>query len=110
MKKHGICCFAVLLLTSFGTAQWTPRNPVQHFERRPDGVVLALQSGTLRIQVCTPSVIHVLYSQTSTFPAQREFVVIKSDWPSTDWSLDSNQDEITISTKALRLVVARVDG
>lgn len=43
-------------------AQWVPLNPVASVDPQPDGVVLILQSGFLRFQVCSDSIVHVVYS------------------------------------------------
>ena len=43
-------------------AQWVPLNPVNSVDPQPDGVVLVLQTGFLRFQVCSDSIVHVVYS------------------------------------------------
>jgi hypothetical protein len=43
-------------------ARWIPLNPVAKVDRRPDGIVFTLQTGELRVQVCTDSIIHITYS------------------------------------------------
>ncbi|MGA7300125.1 MAG: hypothetical protein WBX10_07445, partial [Candidatus Sulfotelmatobacter sp.] len=72
---------AILLAFEFSStalAQWAPMNPVVTVQPQPDGVILAMKSGTLRLQVCSNSIVHVLYSPTTSFPASRpDPVVIK---------------------------------
>jgi alpha-D-xyloside xylohydrolase len=99
-----------LILVPFAAAQWTPRNPVTHFEQQPDGVVFTLQTGTLTLQVCSDSIIHVLYSADASFPSLPDFVILKHDWPGAKWTLQSNDDEVVLSTAVLKVVVARNDS
>ena len=75
--------------TAFG--QWAPMNPVVTVQAQPDGVILAMKSGTLRLQVCSDSIVHVLYSPTTSFPASRpDPVVIKTTWPATKFTIQDN--------------------
>ena len=95
--------------TAFG--QWAPMNPVVTVQAQPDGVILAMKSGTLRLQVCSDSIVHVLYSPTTSFPASRpDPVVIKTTWPATKFTIQDNSGEITLITSQLKVVVARKDG
>src|SRR5437016_12640797 len=48
-------------------AQWNPLNPVISVLREADGVQLTLQSGTLKLQVGSDSILRVRYSPTPTF-------------------------------------------
>jgi alpha-D-xyloside xylohydrolase len=91
-------------------AQWNPLNPVLSVERESDGVRLALQNGTLKLQVCSDSIIRVRYSPTATFSSRPEFVVIKDSWPVTKWEMQSSEDAIRLSTAQLKIVVARKDS
>ena len=53
-------------------AQWTPMNPVRNVQQQADGVVLTMGTGTLKIQVCSDSIIRVLYSPTASFPKRTD--------------------------------------
>ena len=101
---------AVIVFISLAEAQWSPRNPVTGVQQQPDGVVLTLQSGALKIQVCTDSIVRILYSASATFSEPPDYVVIKKDWPGAKFGLQSSDDEVTISTAALKIVVARIDS
>ena len=105
---------AILLAFEFSStafAQWAPMNPVVTVQPQPDGVILAMKSGTLRLQVCSDSIVHVLYSPTTSFPASRpDPVVIKTTWPATKFTMQDNSGEITLTTSQLKVVVTRKDG
>ncbi|HUM04104.1 MAG TPA: TIM-barrel domain-containing protein [Terriglobales bacterium] len=101
---------AVWAFAPLAHAQWAPMNPVVNVQKQADGVLLKMKSGTLKVQVCSDSIVHVLYSATSSFPTRFDPVVIKTSWPAADWKMDSNDDEITLSTSRLKLVITRKDG
>src|SRR5438067_126169 len=99
-----------VIMAASASAQWTPRNPVTAVERQSDGVVLKMGTGTLRLQICSDSIIHVLYSPTATFPQQPEYVVIEKNWPAVEFKRQSDGDKITLSTARLTITVDRTDG
>jgi alpha-D-xyloside xylohydrolase len=101
---------AVIVFISLAEAQWTPRNPVTGVQQQPDGVVLTLQSGALKIQVCTDSIVRILYSASATFSEPPDYVVIKKNWPGAKFDFQTTDDEITLTTAALKIVVARIDS
>src|SRR5882757_5604380 len=80
-------CLPLFLIASFlslslstANAQWEPMNPVTAVHQEKDGVVFSLQTGTLKIQVCSDSVLRILYSGTSNFPEREDYVVTKKTW------------------------------
>ena len=91
-------------------AQWTPHNPVRSVQQQSDGLLLTMGSGTLRIQFCTDSVVHVLYSPIDQFPSRPEYVIVKSTWPGVDWKHQDSGDKVQLSTARLRIVIDRTDG
>jgi len=108
----GLAAAALFLLCSAAPtcAQWLPLNPVVSVQRESDGVQLSLQRGTLRLQVCSDSIIRVRYSPTTSFPARQEFLVIKDRWAATKWELQSADDAVVLSTSQLKVVVTRKDS
>lgn len=85
-------------------------NPVRSVQQQTDGAVFSLGAGTLKLQVCSDSIIRVLYSPTSTFPKRTDFVVIKESWPATKWSMQSTDDAVVLSTSLLKITVTKRDG
>ena len=100
----------IIVFCASAAAQWDPHNPVTAVQQQSDGILLRMGTGTLRIQVCTDSIVHVLYSPTAEFPDRLDYVVIKKSWPAVEWKLQNNGDKITLSTSRLRIVVDRTDG
>jgi alpha-D-xyloside xylohydrolase len=114
-KRHGLTrppillgILALLALTAH--AQWAPMNPVTTVQQQPDGVLFTMQRGTLKLQVCTDSIIRVRYSATSTFSDRPLYVVTKTSWPETKWTMQSTDDGVTLTTARLAVTVTRKDG
>ena len=59
-------------------AQWIPANAVTGVKQEVSGVLLTMQTGAMRIEVDTDSIIHVIYSPTASFPTQVDYVVTKT--------------------------------
>ena len=97
-------------LTAVAPAQWIPLNPVTAITRQDDGVVFTMKSGTMKLQVCTPTILRVLYSPGSSFPVRRDDVVLKTTWPPVNWTAQTAGDSVVVRTPALRVVVARSQG
>jgi alpha-D-xyloside xylohydrolase len=91
-------------------AQWTPMNPVKKVQQESDGALFSMGTGTLKLQVCSDSIIHVLYSPTVSFPKRTDYVVIKESWPAAKFTMQSTDDAIVVMTSLLKVTVARKDG
>ncbi len=103
---------AWLLLLAAGTlpAQWIPPNPVKDVRQQSDGAVFQLERGELRIQVCSPSIVHVTVVPGTGFPNRPDYVVTKTAWPAARWTLQQDANAITIATDRVRVAVNRNDG
>jgi alpha-D-xyloside xylohydrolase len=111
--SHSVVLFLLLLAdgwTATAYAQWAPRNPVTAIQQEVDGVVLTQKVGFLKLQVCADSIIHVLYTPTSTFQQHPNFVVAKTSWQTPQWTMLETPDEVTITTARLKVRVARPDA
>ncbi len=102
--------FACACFPGIARAQWHPLNPVVSVEREPDGVRLTLQSGVMRLQVCSETIIRVHYAPTSAVPTRPELVVIKDRWPATKWGLQPSDDAIVLSTAQIKAIISRKDS
>ena len=100
----------LLLLLPHAFAQWAPVNPVVSFQKQTDGLLFSMNTGTLRVQVCSDSIIRIRYSATSDIPDEPDYVVIRKDWPATQWSSEETNDAVTLKTGALKITVSRKDG
>ncbi len=103
--------FCVVVLSALtAQAQWTAANPVRDVQQLADGAQFTMGKGTLKLQVCTDSIVRVLYSPTSAFPNLKDYVVTKTSWPGAKFTMQPDGDNVTIATSRLKLVVSRIDG
>jgi alpha-D-xyloside xylohydrolase len=101
---------SVFAFTAVACAQWNPLNPVTSVARQPDGVLFTRQAGVMKLQVCSDSIVRVLFSPTASFPDRPDYVVIKKSWPAVRWDMQSADDAVTITTSALKIKVVRKDA
>ncbi len=115
MARPILHCIVTLLvvavaLVSSAPAQWAPLNPVMAVQQQVDGVVFTMKSGVLKVLICSDSVVHVLYSATSSFPTRFDPVVIKKTWPAANWTIQATDEDVTLLTSRLKVVITRKDG
>jgi alpha-D-xyloside xylohydrolase len=91
-------------------AQWNPLNPVTEVKQQADGATFTMQKGTLRLVVCSDSIIRVTYAPGATFPDTTQFVVIKKDWAAAPFTFDAGGDAVTLSTSQMNIKVTKKDG
>ncbi len=101
---------SVLVLSISAHAQWNPLNPVKTVSPQPNGAVFEMQTGGLRVTICAESIVRVTYSPTSSFPDTKDYVVTKQNWPPAQFSMESNDKEVTLTTSQLKISVTRADG
>jgi alpha-D-xyloside xylohydrolase len=103
----------LLLLLSFCVAvgaQWNPLNPVQGVTKQADGVVLKMERGTLRIEVCSDSIVRVTYAAGDSIPETPQYAIIKNSWPESHWWLVPDDKSVKVSTPLISVTIAKKDG
>lgn len=102
------------LLTTAVSAQWVPLNPVTGVQQESDGVRFARQSGVMKIQVCSDSIVRVIFapgtSLTDRLPDRKDYVVTKTFWPAAAFSMAQTDRAVTITTAKLKISVNKEDG
>jgi len=101
---------STLLLAVAAKAQWNPLNPVVSVQQQADGVKLTLRSGTLRVQVCSGTVIRVVLSPSPPAIAPEDLVIVKKMWAPVNWKFDSTSDALSLATAELSVTVSRKDS
>jgi alpha-D-xyloside xylohydrolase len=114
------CRFTVLVSLLLGVvslalpwnarAQWAPLNPVVSVAQETNGALLTMQTGMLRVEVCTDSIIHVVYSPTQMFPDAPAYIVTKTSWPAAQWTFATTDKNITLATARMTVTIMRADG
>lgn len=103
--------FSLLLCAPLLFAQWLPLNPVKSTEPFSDGVTLVLENGYLHFQVCSDSVIHIVYSLEKTVSGHPDFLVIKKNWPPAEFTLQTDDPKtVSLTTSRLKIAITRADS
>jgi alpha-D-xyloside xylohydrolase len=99
---------AALIAASPLAAQWLPVNPVRGVEPQPDGALLILQDGFLRLQVCSDSIIRVQYSLQREISQHPDFLVVKKSWPKSEFRLRTDDPKfVFLTTPRLKIEISR---
>jgi alpha-D-xyloside xylohydrolase len=101
---------ALLFLVCPLSAQWIADNPIAGVEKQPDGVLLHMETGVLKLQVCTDSIVHVIFAHDWPLPRRREYVITKTAWEPAHFQVRQSGKSITVSTGRLTVTVDRKDG
>jgi alpha-D-xyloside xylohydrolase len=113
-RRSAIFVGALLLLLSLFPArilaQWNPSNPVASVKKQADGVVLTMKSGTLRLLICSDSIVRVTYAAGSIISETHQYAVSKQSWPASQWTLESGDDDLKLTTSRMKVAVTKKDG
>ena len=101
---------ASLSLASGVRAQWNALNPVADVKQQEDSVLLKMRKGTLRLQICSDSIVRVTYAPGESFPDTPSYFITKTSWPKTQWTMQSGEKDIAVVTARMRVAVSRMDG
>ncbi len=100
----------LLFLSSSTLAQWNALNPVKSVKQQADGVVLTLQAGTLRLLVCSDSIVRVTYSPGTSIPDTPQYAVTKTSWPAAPWTIQSSDSDVKVATALMKITITKKDG
>ena len=91
-------------------AQWNPLNPVVTINRQNDGALLTMKEGLLRLRICDDSVVQVTYSPTASIPDAPSYIVTETAWPATQWTLDTTDKAVVLTTPKMKVTITRENG
>src|SRR5882724_4755134 len=102
--------FGLMTVRAAG-AQWLPRNAVRSGEKLSGGALITLEAGYLRLTVCSPSIVHVVYSIEREPKRHKDFLVVKNQWPPAPFEFrDGDEKLVSLSTPQLKIEVMKEDG
>jgi len=81
----------------------------EYFEKTNDGGILPLKNGFLKIQICAPKIVRVIFAQEKSF-LSRQSLIAKKDWPSVNWELHDEAYELIYETDVLKVRVNKISG
>ena len=99
-------CLLLHLLTLSVAALDRPA-PVTSVEEQPDGALFHLGSGALKVQICSDSIVHIVYSPTGTFPENKNPMIARTSWA---FKRPRQEKEATVSTNLLKVVINYQNG
>ena len=101
---------ALMFIPVRASGQWTVPDTVLSVRKQNDGAVFTMKSGTLRILVCTPSMVRLVYAHGDSLPSRTDYVVLKRDRPAAEWTFDSTAREATLRSAELAVTVTFDNG
>jgi alpha-D-xyloside xylohydrolase len=102
--------FTLLPFAREALAQWNPPNPVLSFTQTTDGLEIHQTAGILRLQVVSPAILHVTYGPETVPEHPSDGVVVKRDWPPAQFTVESDQKSITLTTAQIKAIIERQSG
>jgi alpha-D-xyloside xylohydrolase len=102
--------FTLIFLPIKISAQWNPLNPIVSVERQGDGALLTMKTGVLRLRVCADSIVQVTYSPSTSIPDVPSYILTKSTWPATRWTLDQTDNDLTLTTLKMKVTISRANS
>jgi len=103
---------ALCLAPHAALAQWNAPNPIVNYQKQSNALEVSQKSGTLRIEVDAPDVLHLTYAPLDANTPQRQSdnVVVKTAWPATGFSVSADSKAITLTTAKLKVEIERESG
>src|SRR5262249_53442498 len=105
--KRLACAILFFVLVCDASTRTHAAPPV---ERQPDGIVVPVAGGLLRIQIKTDAVVRVLFSKVRDPRVDPWVVVGPSTPPTPGWTLRSTASTATLATSKLKVTVSLDDG
>jgi alpha-D-xyloside xylohydrolase len=110
LRPSSLLIVLSVLLLSPVRAQWNSLNPVTAAKEETDGATLTMQSGTLRVRVCSDTIMRITYAAGTSLPDTPQYVVTKNDWPRAPFTMQSTENEVILATSTLKVIVTRKSG
>jgi len=89
-------------------AQCNPLNSVVDAKQQSDGVLLKMQRGTLRLQICSNAIVRVRFALSDSIPESTSYVVTKTNWPRNGRC--NRAKDVVLTTARMRIVMGKKDG
>ena len=102
MSRGGL--LAVIGASALGLALPAPARAAAP-EKQPDGIVVAVGDGVLRLAFCTDAIVRVTYARDRAFLARPSLATEPKRCEATPWQLASGHAEATLSTPRMKVRV-----
>lgn len=110
-SKFRWCAVAIFIAANLTTLPASAASiPVQSFHQDADGVTLAMSPGTLKLTVCSDSIVRVRYSPAATLPAGQDFVLTNHFSQTPSFKVVDANGKVTVTTRKLKVAVDEATG
>lgn len=99
---YAVCCLAAQVFAA--------PIAVTGIEKDADGVTLAMSPGTMKLTVCSDSIVRVRYSPMATVPAGQDFAVTNHFSRPPSFKVADAKGKVTVATHRLRVTVDKATG
>jgi alpha-D-xyloside xylohydrolase len=107
MKLPGKLFKTALFLCILGGFEISSQASVLSFTKTNDGVIFSLDQGLMKIKICLPDLVEVKYTSLPVF-LDKPSLVVANEWKNIPaFTVGENNNEITITTEKLRILVDR---
>ena len=105
-------CLSALTLHPAPATPAIPATPVApaRIGPQPDGLTLHLDSGDLRIQLLSDSVVRVAFARSASFFTRASLDVLPQASLTTGWKLAESHASFVLTTAKLHVIVTRSSG
>ena len=83
---------------------------VSEWNQVGDGVVVRVNGGTLKLQVCSAHLVRVIYTYAKELPPACSDVVIKDQWAAVPFTFEAAPTELILRTTELHVTLSRLHG
>jgi alpha-D-xyloside xylohydrolase len=101
--------FLITFLLLIPSALRAEKMPVLSWEKDTNGVTLKMSPGTLRLAVCSDTIIRILYSPLESIPPRQDVVQIKH-WATIPFAVEETPEGVSVKTKSLQALVNKNTG
>lgn len=102
---------ALVVFAIFASSvRFTHASPVLSYEKTAGDAVIRFQTGRLKIQPVTNSIIRVVYAPSDSFPEWKSLVVVDKQRSPVAWRVVESADAVSIVTERVAVEVARDTG
>lgn len=78
---------------------------VKSYIKQNNGVLFGMNQGIMKIEMLTPTIIHVIYSPAQNLNQYPKPAVLVRKWPDVKWDIQKTPDYLYINTDSLKVAV-----
>jgi alpha-D-xyloside xylohydrolase len=108
MNRSALFCVLLNIVILFVFNQVSTAQTVSSFSKESDGALCVLSNNSrLKLQVCGPNIIRVVYTMGTSIPASQSLVVPRSSFTPGTWDAVENTTAVTVTTAKVTATVTK---